>query len=113
LNTMLEEEQNTENKILAAHRGEGLGSQGGAQQGTGARGEQYLDSPARSHTLAAGILFGLPPMPKGSTTHQQQTKTLLGTISLLLPKLEQTIKCNAIETSKLLSIFSGKVHGQR
>ena len=55
---MLEEEQNTENKILAAHRGEGLGSQGGAQQGTGARGEQYLDGPARSHTIAAGVLFG-------------------------------------------------------
>jgi hypothetical protein len=45
------------NNSLAAHPGGGSGSQGGAQQGTRARGEQYLDGPARSHTLAALELF--------------------------------------------------------
>src|SRR5206468_1849919 len=58
------EEQNSKNKILAAHLGGGLGSQGGAQQGTGARGEQYLDGLARSHTIAAWILFGTSHAPK-------------------------------------------------
>src|SRR5438445_13349882 len=42
---------------LAAHLGGGRGSEGGAQQGTGARGEQYLDGLARSHTIAALKLF--------------------------------------------------------
>ncbi len=42
---------------LAAYHGGGRGCQGGAQQGTRARGEQYLDSPARSHTLAAPELL--------------------------------------------------------
>src|SRR2546428_9496166 len=45
------------NNSLAAHLGGGRGSQGGAQQGTGARGEQYLDGLARSHTIAALKLF--------------------------------------------------------
>ena len=48
----------TKNKTLAKHHDGGLDSQGGAQQGTGARGEQYLDGPTRSHTIAARILFG-------------------------------------------------------
>ena len=43
--------------FLAAHHGGGLGGQGGAQQGTRARGEQYLDGPARSHTLGAAQLL--------------------------------------------------------
>jgi hypothetical protein len=42
---------------LAAHLGGGRDGQGGAQQGTGARGEQYLDGPDRSHTLAAAELL--------------------------------------------------------
>ncbi len=44
-------------QFLAAHLGGGPGSQGGAQQGTGGRGEQYLDGPARSHTLVAPNCF--------------------------------------------------------
>jgi hypothetical protein len=51
--------QTTKNKILAAHHGGGWGSQGGAQQGTGARGEQYLDGTNRSHTIAhSGFVLG-------------------------------------------------------
>jgi len=49
--------QNPKNKILKALHGGGPSSQGGAQQGTGARGEQYLDGLDRSHTLARKILF--------------------------------------------------------
>lgn len=46
-----------QNKTLSASDGGGPGGQGGAQQGTGARGEQYLDGRDRSHTLARRILF--------------------------------------------------------
>jgi len=35
----------------------GRGCQGGAQQGTGARGEQYLDGSVRSHTVRLLELF--------------------------------------------------------
>jgi hypothetical protein len=45
------------NNCLAALLGGGSRGQGGAQQGTRARGEQYLDGASRSHTLAAGQLF--------------------------------------------------------
>src|SRR5215471_11509583 len=47
------------NNCLAAHLGGGSRGQGGAQQGTRARGEQYLDGVSRSHTLAAEQLFGI------------------------------------------------------
>jgi hypothetical protein len=47
------------NDCLAASLGGGWRSQGGAQQGTRARGEQYLDGVSRSHTLAAKQLFGI------------------------------------------------------
>jgi len=47
--------QNAKNKNLAAHHGGGSDSQGGAQQGTGARGEQYLDGLTRSHTIRRRI----------------------------------------------------------
>jgi hypothetical protein len=53
------EKQTAQNKNVAAHHGGGPDRQGGAQQGTGARGEQYLDGPARSHTIARRILFGI------------------------------------------------------
>jgi hypothetical protein len=58
--------QTTKNKNLAAHHGGGPDSQGGAQQGTGARGEQYLDGRARSHTIVRRVLFGTskPYAPK-------------------------------------------------
>jgi hypothetical protein len=49
---------NFPNNCSAAHFGGGSRGQGGAQQGTGARGEQYVDGVSRSHTLAAGQLFG-------------------------------------------------------
>src|SRR4051812_19733500 len=49
--------QMTRNKILAEHHDGGPDGQGGAQQGTGARGEQYLDGPARSHKIARKVLF--------------------------------------------------------
>src|SRR4051812_40634295 len=55
----MKEKQITKNKNLAAHHGGGSDSQGGAQQGTGARGEQYLDGPTRSHTIAPKVLFGI------------------------------------------------------
>jgi hypothetical protein len=47
------------NDCLAASLGGGWRSQGGAQQGTRARGEQYLDGVSRSHTLAPKQLFGI------------------------------------------------------
>jgi len=62
------EKQTAQNKNLAAHHGGGSDSQGGAQQGTGARGEQYLDGPARSHIIARRILFGT------SIAHTQTSK---------------------------------------
>src|SRR5437588_7147259 len=55
------------NNSLAAHLGGGRGSQGGAQQGTRARGEQYLDGLARSHTIAALELFVLTNIPNTET----------------------------------------------
>jgi hypothetical protein len=61
---MLQRQQNSKNKILATHHGEGPGGQGGAQQGTGARGEQYLDGLARSHKIQSRILFGTSRAPK-------------------------------------------------
>src|SRR5262249_18365878 len=54
--------QFSQSNFLAAHFGGGWGSQGGAQQGTGARGEQYLDGPIRSHTLAAPKLLCVPSL---------------------------------------------------
>jgi hypothetical protein len=68
---------NTKNKILAAHLGGGLGRQGGAQQGTGARGEQYLDGPTRSHTIAAWILFGPSHRPAQIHKNNNDEKTSL------------------------------------
>jgi hypothetical protein len=51
--------QIAKNKTLAAHHGGGWGGQGGAQQGTRAGGEQYLDGPSRSHTMARiGFVLG-------------------------------------------------------
>jgi transposase InsO family protein len=52
-----EREQNPKNKSIAEQPGGAAGGQGGAQQGTGARGEQYLDGTARSRTIAAKDLF--------------------------------------------------------
>ena len=52
-----EREHHAKNKSIAAHPGGAPDSQGGAQQGTGARGEQYLDGLARSRTMAAQDLF--------------------------------------------------------
>jgi putative transposase len=52
-----EREQNPKNKSIAAHPGGASDSQGGAQQGTGARGEQYLDGLTRSRTISAPDLF--------------------------------------------------------
>src|SRR5215469_12845067 len=49
--------QFSKNKSLAAHFGGASNGQGGAQQGTRARGEQYLDGSTRSHTLSAPDLF--------------------------------------------------------
>ena len=54
----MNDKQTSKNKILAAHHEGGPGGQGGAQQGTGARGEQYLDGPELPHTLVRTILFG-------------------------------------------------------
>src|SRR5438093_363623 len=64
----------SKNKILAAHHGGGPGGQGGAQQGTGARGEQYLDGPDLRHTLARRILFASFPHACKQT---HNNKTLL------------------------------------
>ena len=65
----------TPSQILGAPLGGGRGSQGGAQQGTGARGEQDLDGPDRSHTLAP-CGFGLGPQHPATKNHN--TKTSLG-----------------------------------
>src|SRR6059036_2583668 len=64
------------NNSLAAHLGGGRGSQGGAQQGTGARGEQYLDGLARSHTIAALELFAPDTFPHTKSEHSK-TKIIL------------------------------------
>jgi len=52
-----EREQNAQNKSVAEQPGVAAGSQGGAQQGTRARGEQYLDGTTRSRTIAPKDLF--------------------------------------------------------
>src|SRR5215510_11212863 len=53
------------NNSLAAHLGGGASSQGGGEQGTGARGSHYLDGSPRSHTIAAkGIVFEVRSGPK-------------------------------------------------
>src|SRR6185295_11144861 len=51
--------QKAKSKTLAAPLGRRPGCQGGAQRGGrgGTRREQYLDSPAFDHTLAARVLF--------------------------------------------------------
>jgi hypothetical protein len=51
------QKQHLKNKSLAAHPGGATNGQGGAQQGTRARGEQYLEGSSRSHTLSAPDLF--------------------------------------------------------
>ncbi len=63
----------TKNKTLAEHHDGGLDSQGGAQQGTGARGEQYLDGPGRSHKIARKVLFGTSTVgaPKHVLSHKK------------------------------------------
>src|SRR3989442_3619532 len=70
------EGQNTKNKILAAHLGGGPGRQGGAQQGRGARGEQSLDGPVRSHTIAAWSLFGASRAPQQIQTGRNHKTSL-------------------------------------
>src|SRR5262249_18472872 len=57
-------EQNLENKSLTEEPGGAANSQGGAQQGTGARGEQYLDGSTIRRTIASRDL---------SSSHQQLT----------------------------------------
>jgi putative transposase len=52
-----EREQNAKNKSIAAHPGGASDSQGGAQQGTRARGEQYLDGQTRNRKMAPPDLF--------------------------------------------------------
>jgi hypothetical protein len=52
--------QMTANNSLAAHPGGGPSRQGGAQQGTGARGEQYLYGSALRHTILAARIVWLP-----------------------------------------------------
>ena len=42
-----------ENNPIAEHFGRRMASQGGAQQGTGARGEQYLEGLFFCHTISA------------------------------------------------------------
>src|SRR5438045_2345532 len=58
------------NNSIAAHPGGGPSSQGGAQQGTGARGEQYLDGSARSHKIAALELFARTVFNNKHSTNQ-------------------------------------------
>ena len=67
----------TKNKNLAEHHDGGPGSQGGAQQGTGARGEQYLDGLARSHKIARKGLFGISTMRRARTNPYQSQKSSL------------------------------------
>jgi hypothetical protein len=61
------------NNSLAEHFGEGPSSQGGAQQGTGARGEQYLDGSDRSHTMRLGNCL----IPRPPISNSDQTKNYL------------------------------------
>src|SRR5258706_16202247 len=63
------------NNSLAAPLGGGSSSQGGAQKGTGARGEQYLDGLARSHKLRALELF--EPTPTAEQTIQLNKQNYL------------------------------------
>ena len=67
----------TKNKNLAEHHDAGPGSQGGAQQGTGARGEQYLDGLARSHKIARKVLFGTSTVRRARTNPYQSQKSSL------------------------------------
>ena len=66
----------TQNKILAEHHDGGPDGQGGAQQGTGARGEQYLDGLARSHKIARKVLFGTSPSGVPKQIHTSHKKIL-------------------------------------
>jgi hypothetical protein len=70
MRTRLAHKHISTNNSLAAHLGGGRGSQGGAQQGTGARGEQYLDGLAQSHIIAALELF-VPDYPNHSNCNEQ------------------------------------------
>src|SRR5579864_3712069 len=68
------QKQHFKNKSLAAHLGGAANGQGGAQQGTRARGEQYLEGSPRSHTLSAPDLFAptlnhLNPNPENLITN--------------------------------------------
>jgi transposase InsO family protein len=65
-----EREHKLKNKSLAEHPGEATGGQGGAQQGTGARGEQYLEGTARSRTIAAKDLFSPNKKIPSNPDHQ-------------------------------------------
>jgi hypothetical protein len=69
---MTQRKTSSKNKILAARHGFGPGCQGGAQQGTRARGEQYLDSPARSQIMGLPILFGTSRATKQNQSTQKK-----------------------------------------
>src|SRR3954469_10089079 len=69
--------QMTRNKILAEHHDGGPDGQGGAQQGTGARGEQYLDGPARSHKIARKVLFRTSTRGAPKQIHTSHKKSSL------------------------------------
>src|SRR3954469_12965601 len=69
--------QMTKNKILAEHHDGGPDGQGGAQQGTGARGEQYLDGLARSHKIARKVLFGTSTRGASKQIHTSHKKSSL------------------------------------
>jgi len=67
----------TKNKTLAEHHDGGPEGQGGAQQGTGARGEQYLDALARSHKIARKVLFGTSTGSAPEQIHTSRKKSSL------------------------------------
>jgi len=69
--------QMTKNKTLAEHHDGGPEGQGGAQQGTGARGEQYLDALARSHKIARKVLFGTSTGSAPEQIHTSRKKSSL------------------------------------
>src|SRR3954453_6471740 len=82
--------QMTKNKNLAEHHDGGPDGQGGAQQGTGARGEQYLDGLARSHKIARQVLFGTSTIGASKQIHISYKKSSLSDCPFFRSKRRKT-----------------------
>src|SRR4051794_27601712 len=100
--------QMTRNKILAEHHDGGPDGQGEAQQGTGARGEQYLDGPARSHKIARKVLFRTSTRGAPKQIHTSHKKSSLTDCPFFRSKRSFFVRLDRLTSQSLQEALENK-----